>query len=219
MAVEKGKGGVRILPKCLASMEPRPPSLYFGNVQRQVVTHLDSRDPACPRGLFIDVATRRPLRWPVWVDLQDNPALESDFCAFREEPNAALARGTPLETIRYRGKARLRFIRAAPVFGRKPSDPRDLAGSLDEARRRFVEPKLLIPGEECEYPGCHRLSAYRVSDEQEIEPERDAQGRLCERAVVTRVRCYCPWHYQLPRFKSVRGVESEVPIQEGARPQ
>lgn len=179
---------------------------------------LDSRDPDCPRGVFLNVITGQLLRWPIWVDLE-NTCLESEFEAFREEPNAALARGTPLDAIRYRGKARLRFLKAAPVFGCKPSDPRDLAGSLDEARRRFVEPKLLIPGEECEEPGCHRLSAYRVSDEQEIEPETDAMGRKCERAIAIRVRCYCPWHYQLPRFKSVRGVESEVPIEEGARPQ
>jgi hypothetical protein len=179
---------------------------------------LDSRDPACPRGLFIDVVTGRQLRWVIWVDLQDDPALLSEFEAFREEPNAALARGILPAALRYRGKAQLRFVRAAPVFGPKPSDPRDLAGSLEEGRRRFVQRKLLIPGEECEVRGCHRLSEWCVSDEQEIEPEVDREGRRCERAVVTRVRSYCSRHYELPRFKSVRGVESEVEI-EGARPQ
>jgi hypothetical protein len=179
---------------------------------------LDSRDPACPRGVFLDVATGRPLRWAIWVDLAEDPRLESEFEAFREEPNAALKRGILPGTLRYRGRARLRFIPAAPVWRPKPSSPRDLAGSLDEARRRFVVPKLLIPGEECEEPGCHGLSEYRVSDEQEIEPEVDATGRKCERAVALRVRCYCSRHYRQPTFKSVRGVEQEVEITE-ARPQ
>jgi hypothetical protein len=184
---------------------------------------LDCRDPACPRGLFIDLATGRPLRWVVWVDLQDDPRLESEFEAFREEPNAALARGILPAALRYRGKARLRFVRAAPVFGPKPSDPRDLVGSLEEARRRFVRarPVLIIPGlkvPECDERFCHRPAYWAVSDEQEVMPEVDAQGRKCERAVTVRPRFYCDRHYRPPTFVNLRGVQSEVKIEE-ARPQ
>jgi hypothetical protein len=179
---------------------------------------LDSRDPACPRGLFIELATGRPLRWVIWVELADDPRLQSEFEAFREEPNSALARGILPAALRYRGRARLRFVRAAPVFGPKPSDPRDLVGSLEEARRRFVRAKLLIPGEECEEPLCHRLSAWLVGWERLIEPERDAQGRLCERAVTIAVKGYCDRHYRNPVQVSECGVESEIKI-EGARPQ
>jgi hypothetical protein len=168
--------------------------------------------------MLINAETGKLIRWVIWAELPDDPTRQGEFEAFREEPNSALTRGILPALLKYRGKARLRFVRAAPVFGPKPSDPRDLAGSLEEGRRRFVERKLLIPGEECNVRGCHRLSQWRVSDEQEIEPEVDAEGRRCERAVVTRVRSYCSWHYALPRFKSVRGVESEVEI-EGARPQ
>lgn len=124
--------------------------------------------------------------------------------------------GLNLADLVYRGTCRLRFIPAAPLRV-KPSDPRDLAGSLDEARRRLVEPKLLIPGEECEQRGCHRLSRWKVTEEQEIEPEVTADGRQHERAICVRVRSFCDRHYRLPVFKSVRGVEQEVEVE--ARPQ
>ncbi len=150
----------------------------------------DSRDPACPRGLFLDVATGRPVRWVVWADLPDDASQEAEYEAFLEEPTAAVARGIPLEAIRYRGRARLRFVRAAPVFGVKPTSPRDLAGSLDEARAR-VDKRLLVLGEECSEPRCHRMARWSVSWEQIIEPERDAEGKLHERAVCVRRLAFC----------------------------
>lgn len=184
---------------------------------------LDSREPSSPRGVFLDAATGQPVRWVIWADLADDPALESEYEAFRSDPREALRAGVLPGTLRYRGRARLRFIPAAPLFRVKPTDPRDLAGSLVEGRQRFrkARPLIFVPGTdhpECDEPLCHQPAAWSVSDEQEIEPERDAEGRLHERAITVRPRFYCSAHYRAPTFCNVRGVESEVP-EEVARPQ
>jgi hypothetical protein len=173
--------------------------------------------------MLINAETGALIRWVIWAELPDDPTRQGEYEAFREEPNAALARGILPAALRYRGKARLRFVRAAPVFGPKPSDPRDLAGSLEEARRRFVRarPVLIIPGldvPECDEPLCHRPAWWSVSDEQEVMPEVDAQGKKCERAVTVRPRYYCDRHYRPPTFVNLRGVQFEVKIEE-ARPQ
>lgn len=176
---------------------------------------LDSRSGV--RGMLFDAETGRPIRWVRWAEVPDDPEQQGEFEAFRVDPKEAKARGVPLAEIVYQGRCRLRFVPAAPRFGIKPSDARDMAESLDDARRRLVQPKLLIPGEECDEHGCHRLSCWRVSDEVEIEPRTLADGRLAERAITTRVRSYCHMHYRLPTFETIRGVQSEVKVD--ARPQ
>jgi hypothetical protein len=169
------------------------------------------------RGLFWNVATGTLIRYVIWADLPDNPEQEAEFEAFREEPQAALARGVPLSVIRYRGRARLRFVPAAPVFKPKATALRDLAGSLDEARRQFVRPKLLIVGEECSEPLCHALASWLVGWERLIEPEIGPDGRAYERAVTIAAKGYCSAHYRNPVQVSQRGVESEVEVD--CRPQ
>jgi hypothetical protein len=177
---------------------------------------LDSKSGV--RGMLINAETGQPIRWVRWADVPDHPEQQGDFEAFTINPDDAKARGIPLADTVYRGRCRMRFVPAAPRFASTPTSQRDLNGSLEDARRRLVQPKLLVPGEECDEPGCHRLSAFRVSDEVEIEPQRDAEGRQLERAVATRIRSYCDKHYRLPTFTSTRGVQSEVEIEE-ARPQ
>ena len=167
------------------------------------------------RGFLKNRDTNQPIRWPRWFDLADDPEQPTDFEAFRCEPQAWKDKGLDLHEIVYRGRARLLFIPRGPTFAATPTSRRDLSGSLEEAKRRHVNPKLLIPGEECDYPGCHRLSEWRVSDEQEIDPERDTTGAEYERAITTRVRCYCSRHYRLPTFTTVRGVEREEEVEEG----
>jgi hypothetical protein len=170
------------------------------------------------RGLLVDAETGRLIRWARWAEVPDDPRQPGEYEAWRypeAECRARFAAGEPREALLLRRRCRLRFVPAAPLAVR-PTDPRDLAGSLDEARRRWA-PKLLVCGEECEEPGCHRLSAWWVSDERLIEPERDADGVLHERAVTTRARAYCDRHYRGPVQTSLRGVESEVEV--GARPQ
>jgi hypothetical protein len=176
---------------------------------------LDSRSGV--RGLLMNLDTGKPIRWVRWADVPESTEQQGEFEAFRCNPEQAKAQGIPLSEIIYRGKCRMRFVPAAPRIPGKPSNQRDLSGSLDDARKRLVEPKLLIPGEECEYPGCHNLSAFRCSEEVEIEPEVDAEGKAYERAVTVRVRCYCsnPKHYRNPVFTSIRGVQSEVAVEEG----
>ena len=172
---------------------------------------LDSRSGL--RGLLQNLDTREIIRWVRWAEIPDDPEQPGEFEAFRTEPEAYKAKCLPLSDIIYRGKARLRFVPAAPRIGVKPTSPRELAESLADARRRLVEPKLLVIGEECEERGCHRLSCYRVSWEQEIDPQRDADGRLHERAVAREAHCYCEYHARLPRFTSRRGVEAEVAVE------
>jgi hypothetical protein len=165
------------------------------------------------RGLFWNVATGQLIRYVIWADLPDDPEQEAEFEAFREEPQAALARGVPLSAIRYRGRARLRFVPAAPVWKPKPTAARDLTGSLVEARRQFVRPKLLIVGEECSEPLCHALASWSVGWERLIEPEIGPDGRAYERAVTIQAFGYCDKHYRNPVQVSQRGVESEVPVE------
>ncbi len=180
---------------------------------------LDSRSGL--RGLLMNRDTGERIRFVRWAEIPDDPEQPGEFEAFRCEPEAYKALGLPLTDIIYRGKARLRFIPAAPRIPGKPTSERDLAGSLDEARARLqCKPLLIDPNNprECDEPKCHRLALWIVSDEQEIEPQADGKGALGERAVMLGGRFYCNYHYRQPTFTSVRGVTNEVPIEE-ARPQ
>lgn len=164
------------------------------------------------RGLLINADTGKPIRWVCWADLPDDPQQQGEYEAFREEPTAALARGIPLSSLRYQGRARLRFVRAAPVFRSRPSERRDLMGSLAEARAR-VDRRLLVLSEECCEPRCHQRAQWAVSWEQLIEPERDSEGKLHERAVCVRQLAFCSSHYRPPVVRNLRGVESEVEVE------
>jgi hypothetical protein len=169
------------------------------------------------RGLLIDVDANRPVRWVRWADIPEDPNQPGEYEAFRSDPEEARRQGVQLSALVYRGRCRLRFVPAAPRLSGKPTSPRDMIASLDDARRRLVQPKLLIPGELCQERGCHRLASWKCSDEVEIEPERDADGRQHERAVTVRVHSWCDAHFCLPVFQSVRGVEQEVSVE--VRPQ
>lgn len=176
---------------------------------------LDSRSGA--RGVLLNAETGQRIRWVRWADIPEDHEQQGEYEAFSRDPEEAKARGIPLADIIYRGRCRLRFVPAAPRFTCTPTSERDLAGSLDEARRRLVDQRLLVLGLECDEPGCHRQAQYRVSDEQEIEPQRDAEGHQFERAIAVRARCYCARHYRLPTLTSMRGVQAEVEVEE-ARP-
>lgn len=164
------------------------------------------------RGLVIDLDAGRPVRWCRWADTDTG-----EYEAFRSDPDEARRLGQPVTPLLYRGRARLRFVPAVTVSPPRPSDPRDLAGSLEEARRRYCRPILALPGRGCEERLCNRLAEYEVSDEVEIEPEIGDGGGAYERAVTVGVRRYCAWHFRGPTFTSMRGVESEVGV--ATRPQ
>lgn len=184
---------------------------------------LDSRSGL--RGLLINRDTRQPIRWVRWAEIPEDPEAPGEFEAFLTEPQAYRARGLPLSDILYRGRARLRFIPAAPRFGPRPTSARELYESLDDARRSLVRrlepPAVLIPGvvpiHECEVATCHQPAWWLVSDEREIEPQRDAEGREHERAVTVAAHYFCDRHFRLPTVVSRRGVESEVETE--TRPQ
>ncbi len=172
------------------------------------------------RGLFLDVSQSppRPIRFVRWANLDTG-----EFEAFRSDPAVAVRLGgNPAELV-YRGRAgRIRFVEHAPRFGVKPSDQRDLRGSLEEVRRRFAtaRPVILIPGlpvPECDEPKCHRPAWWSTSTEQTIEPEQDGTGQRFDRGVSVLVEHWCDHHYRAPRLFSLRGVESEVSVT--ARPE
>jgi hypothetical protein len=171
------------------------------------------------RGLLVNVETGALIRFTLWAEIPDDPRQPGEYEAWRWPPDECRRRyaaGEQRESLVVRGRCRLRFVPAAPLFAPRPSAREDLAGSLDEARRR-VDRRLLVLGTECSEPLCHRPATWAVSWEQLIEPERDADGNLHERAVCVRRVAYCEAHYRPPRQRSLRGVESEVPVL--ARPQ
>lgn len=179
---------------------------------------LDSRSGL--RGLVLNVDTGKPILFVIWCDIPEDRQQPGTYEAWRRDPDEARRNGATvpeLLALKYTGKARLHFIPAAPIFGRKSSDPRDQVATLAEARRR-VDTRLLVLAEECDEPRCHKLAEYRVCWEQLIEPYQDHEGRRHERAVVTRVLSWCPAHYRPPQRTNLRGVESEVPVEVG-RPQ
>lgn len=180
---------------------------------------LDSRSGL--RGLVIDLDTGRPVSLLViWADIPEDPRQQGEYEAWRRDPDLARRNGATvpeLLALKYRGRARMQFVPAAPVFRPRASEARDLTGSLAEARSR-VDQRLLVLAEECAEPRCHKLAEYRVCWEQLIEPHTDADGRKHERAVVTRVLSWCSAHYRQPVRTNLRGVQSEVPVEVG-RPQ
>lgn len=166
------------------------------------------------RGVFVRADTRQPVRFVRWYDDATH-----EFEAFRCDPEIAKARGIPLSSLLYRGRCRLEFRPAAPLV---PAPTGRLATStpLEEIRREVlkggeikVRPILTVPGErrpECDEPLCHRAADYAVAVEQLVEPEKDAEGKLWERAVTVATAVWCAWHYRPPRQISQRGVEYEL---------
>ena len=179
---------------------------------------LDSKSGV--RGLFLRADTRQPIRFVRWYDTETH-----EYEAFRCDPAIAKARGIPLRSLLYRGRARLEFQSAKPLDAKPtgriaPSTP--LAEiAPDVLRGRVAKPIIWLPGftpPECQEPLCHRPAEWSVGVEQLVEPERGTDGKLWERAVMVDVSVWCSWHFKPPRQISQRGVEVELEnIQ--ARPQ
>lgn len=157
------------------------------------------------RGVLIDAATGRPVRWARRADLSTG-----EFEAFRIDPKEAERLGIPPQENLYRGRTTLRWVPMAP---RVPSPPRRSdCEPLGEARRRLTPRGVLVASThgECQERGCHARAEYGTMVEQVIDPEPGPDGRLYERAVMTEVRYFCARHYRPPVSVSARGVESEV---------
>jgi hypothetical protein len=162
------------------------------------------------RGVLVEADTGRRIPFARKADL-DTGEWEA-WAATPDGKSVALPRRL------LRGRCRLRFVASdAVVIPPKASDPRDLAGSLEEARRRYAKPILALPGRGCEEPRCHRLAEWETAHERLIEPEAGADGHAYERAVTVEVHRWCSWHYRPPRVVNLRGIESEVQVT--ARPQ
>jgi hypothetical protein len=164
------------------------------------------------RGLLIDLNGGRVIRKAFWADTDTG-----EYEAFLEGPGGLVLRDPEGRPLTYRGRARLKFVPAVPLPAPKPSDPRDLAGALEEARRQYAKPIPAVPGRQCMEPRCLRMATWEVGDAREVEPEVTADGRACTRAVTTRVTRWCSWHYRAPTWTSLRGVESEIEV--ATRPQ
>jgi hypothetical protein len=185
---------------------------------------MDSRTPGAIGGLWRNRDTGELVRWVRWVELEEDPEKPSLFSAFRSNPEEYKAKGLPLSDIIYEDRARLLFIPRAPRFGIKATTARELYDSLDDARKALVQfiepPPILIRREhtmihECEIRTCHKPAWFIVSDEKEIEPQIDSEGRQHERAILLRPHWFCVAHFRLPTIVSRRGVQSEVNIPEG----
>lgn len=131
-------------------------------------------------GVWVDPETRRPVRWVRWYDDQTG-----EYEAFRSEPKRAAARGVPLRTILYRGKAYLQFV----------PDP-------------AVPPRGHI--KECDEPGCHAEAIWAVADTTDLDPILRSDGVPFVRREVTGTRYYCDKHWRPPTMTTVSGVTSEV---------
>jgi hypothetical protein len=156
--------------------------------------------------------TGQPIRWARWAEVPADPNEPGEYEAFLIDPAHARAMGIPLEVVLHHGRARLRFVAAAP----RTHTP-DPGESLAEARRRLGIALPPMIGVECDEPGCHALARWSVADVQEISPAVTADGQAEERHVLTGRRRYCHRHYQGPTITNLRGVTREPEVT--ARPQ
>ena len=164
------------------------------------------------RGVLVNADTGERIAFARWADTDTG-----EYEAFRTLDGKNIFRDDRGRPVLYRGRARLRFVPSqAPPLLPRPSDPRDLARSLAEARR--AHPLVVSSGRECDEPGCHALAEWESASERVIEPEVGNDGHSYERGVVTRLKRWCPRHYRPGTTVSLRGVESEIDVGR-ARPQ
>lgn len=164
------------------------------------------------RGVLIDADRGQPIRFARWANLETG-----EFKAFRSDPAEAKRLGIPLSTLLYEGRARLRFEERF-VYPKSNGIAPSVAAALARTRRTYQHVQQ-IEGQECEARGCHKLANWAVTDERECAPTPGGfEGRLCQTAEITHVSLLCHKHYREPRWTSLRGVESEVPITQGGRP-
>jgi hypothetical protein len=159
------------------------------------------------RGVLVNADTARPIRWAIWADTDTG-----EYEAFRADPQIAERLGIDLASIRYRGQARLRFIPARVSPRLKPTDARDAADSMREAKLLWAKPIIMLPGQECDERYCHALASWQTAMERVIEPIVGADGQAYKRSIVTEIRNWCPKHYRWPQRVSLRGVESETEV-------
>jgi len=164
------------------------------------------------RGMLVNADTNQPIRWAIWADTDTG-----EYEAFRADPEIAERLGVALASLRYRGRARLRFIPARVQPTPKPTDQRDASESMREAKLLWAKPIIVVPGQECDERYCHALAEWRTAMERVIEPIVGDDGKTYKRSIVTEVKNWCPKHYRYPQRVSLRGVESETVVT--ARPQ
>lgn len=170
---------------------------------------LDSRTGL--RGLWIDADTGARIPFVVWGDTETG-----EYEAWRATPDGR-ALAEPKQKIK--GRARLRFVPAAPTCKREV--PPSLCGGTpvpDRTPRGGGSRLSPLAVQECEVRACHRPAAWVVQDWRQVEPERGGDGCFYDRAVLLVRHYFCDWHYRPPVETSRRGVENEIDVQV-ARPQ
>ncbi len=178
---------------------------------------LDWRDPRTPRGVLVRADTGEAVRWARWANLRtgEYEAWTRDPESLRPVLDDLRRNGVPLSAFRRRGKAPLRFV-PGPALAPRPTPPGELAAMVADERR--ATPCLVVPGRDCEEPGCRRPAEYETADERQLAPAVAGDGRACDVGIVVRKRRWCSAHYRPPVSTSRRGVESEVEVTV-ARPQ
>ncbi len=164
--------------------------------------------------------TGEHLKWVRWFDPN-----EGVYCRFRIDPKIAEAGRIHPDKVSEIVRAPIRFVESrAAVPGKSEPLPEEL-----ERMRTTFEKCVAVRGRECCYPGCHDLAVVRATDHPDFQRKRryatadlqqcppivDGDGQEWQRVIVTGTRWFC-WrsaHYLAPKVTSIRGVESELPIQ------
>lgn len=148
------------------------------------------------RGVLVNADTSARIPFARWANLETG---EYEALAATPDGRQVLQ---PAQVVR--GRCRLRWIPAAPVYR-----PGRLIVPRDEPPKRAVRIPA-VAGQFCEHKGCSRLAEWRTMDEEELQPAVMPDGTREERARAVAFHRYCSWHYQNPTFTSLRGVEREV---------
>jgi hypothetical protein len=161
------------------------------------------------RGVLVNAETGERIPFARWSNLETG-----EWEAWQATPDGKQV-AKPPRLIR--GQCKLRFVESyAPPLRQPAAVDAKAAAEQREEYHRKTEARLLVPGDECEAKGCHRLAGWTVAVERRLAPVRLGDGRLQEHGVVVAVHAFCDRHYRSPVSISERGVESQVEV--AARP-
>lgn len=168
-------------------------------------------------GRILDVFrtdTGEHLRWVRWFDPDMGVA-----CCFRIDPRIAEAAELDPDKVSNIIRAPLRFTESR-LARWQPKENNEAIPEELTRRRVTYERTVMEFGKVCQYPGCHRLACWAVSDLQDCPRTTGPDGKEYARSITIGVSMFCERsdHYRAPVRTSERGVQSQIEV-EVARPQ
>lgn len=162
------------------------------------------------RGVLVNADTGERIPFARWANLETG-----EFEALVIDA----ATGRPARPNRlYRGRANLRFVEShAPPLQPPEPQPAPVVEAAPAYLPRRGVPLAAFENRACEHPTCLRKAAWKTAEQRELPPLEAADGTRYEQAAVTRIRFWCPFHYQWPTLQHADG-EIE-PIEVKARPE